>query len=256
MMVNIVGKQSQVYRITTPVFEGPLDLLLHLIERAELDITKLSLAHVTDQYLAYLHSLPEQNIEEASAFLIIASKLIQIKSEVLLPRPPTREPGEEDPGEALVQQLKLYKQFKEIAYFLAGRQGMHTYLRLAPPLTVEPKVDLSGVTIMDLAQAASQIFSQIDNRPELKTVVSPSPITIRQKISLIGKFLRQGRTSFRVLLGNARSRLEVVVTFLAMLELIKRHKIHARQETIFGEIELEPDPDWDQEEEFELEFGE
>lgn len=256
MNENTNRESANKYTVSTPVFEGPLDLLLHLIERTELDITTLALAQVTDQYLDYMHSMPEQNIEEASAFLIIAAKLIQIKSEVILPRPPVREPGEEDPGEALVQQLKIYKQFKDTANFLAERQTSHTFLRLVPPPKVEGRIDLTGITIMDLDQAARIILTYSDSRPELGTVVKPPPVTIRQKIQLIGQFLLRGATTFRILLRNTRTRLEVVVTFLAMLELIKRHKIYAKQEFVFGEIELVPNQEWDLDEEFELEFGE
>ena len=93
--------------VHTPVYEGPLDLLLDLIERAELDVTTVSLAMVTDQYLVYIHSLEQARADEISAFLVIAAKLLQIKSEALLPRPPVHEPGEENIGEDLVRQLKL-----------------------------------------------------------------------------------------------------------------------------------------------------
>jgi len=112
-MDNLLGRQLN-YTVQTPVYEGPLDLLLDLIERAELDITAVSLALVTDQYLAYINGMEERNADEISAFLVIAAKLVQIKSEALLPRPPAREPGEEDAGQSLVDQLKLYKRFKEI----------------------------------------------------------------------------------------------------------------------------------------------
>jgi segregation and condensation protein A len=100
------------YKVHTPVYEGPLDLLLNLIERAELDITALSLAMVTDQYLDYIHGLEQKDADEISAFLVIAARLLQIKSEALLPRPVVREPGEEDLGQSLVDQLRLYKRFK------------------------------------------------------------------------------------------------------------------------------------------------
>jgi segregation and condensation protein A len=112
-----IGFNPQVgdYKVATPVYEGPLDLLLQLIEHAELDITKLALALVTDQYLSRLRDLQERAAEEVSAFLVIAARLLQIKSEALLPRPPVREAGEEDPGEALARQLLAYKRYKEIA---------------------------------------------------------------------------------------------------------------------------------------------
>jgi segregation and condensation protein A len=110
-MENLLGRQLN-YTVRTTVYEGPLDLLLDLIERAELDITSVSLALVTDQYLAYIKNLERINADEVSAFLVIAAKLLQIKSEALLPRPPTRPAGEEDAGRSLVDQLKLYKRFK------------------------------------------------------------------------------------------------------------------------------------------------
>src|SRR5512144_516146 len=111
MNLDIASHQARAYTVATPVYEGPLDLLLQLIERAELDITTLALAQVTDQYLAYLRAMEEHAAEEVSAFLVIAAKLLQIKSEALLPRPPVREVGEEDPGAALAQQLLMYKRF-------------------------------------------------------------------------------------------------------------------------------------------------
>src|SRR5689334_6579481 len=98
-MDNFLGRQSN-YTVHTPVYEGPLGLLLDLIENAELDITTVSLAVVTDQYLAYIHGLEQMHAEEISAFLVVATKLLQIKSEALLPRPPVHMPGEEDVGQS------------------------------------------------------------------------------------------------------------------------------------------------------------
>jgi len=259
MDLNIATHQARAYKVATPVYEGPLDLLLQLIERAELDITRLALAQVTNQYLQHLKALQDLAAEEVSAFLVIAAKLLQIKSEVLLPRPPVREEGEEDPGEALARQLIAYKRFKLIAEGLGLREevGLHTYLRLASPPKVEGSVDLSGLGLDDLLEAARQIFARTDDRPGLKTVVTPSPVTIRQKIKHITLMLRErGRATFRAMLGGTKTRIELVVTFLAMLELIKRHMIHANQEKLFGEIELEPAEAWNESEDFELEFGE
>ena len=247
------------YKVATPVYEGPLDLLLGLIERAELDITRLALAQVTDQYLAHLKTLTTHEPDEVSAFLVIATRLLQIKSEALLPRPPDRAPDEEDPGEALARQLLTYKRFKEIAGILKIREidGLRTYLRLAPPPKVEAKVDLSEITIYDLQRAAEAAFIEADNRQELGTVVTPPRVTIREKISFIVQTLKTGKTtSFRTLLGRNRSRMDVVVTFLAMLELVKRFLVEARQESLFGDITLETSNSWEEDLDFELEFGE
>ena len=259
MTLGIAAHQVGTYKVSTPVYEGPLDLLLQLIERAELDITKLALAQVTDQYLAHLRSLQEQAAEDVSAFLVIAAKLLQIKSEALLPRPPAREVGEEDPGEALARQLLAYKRYKEIAKILHEResQGLKTYLRLAPPPKVQGVLDLSDFTVSDLTAAVRAVFAKADERPQLRTVVAAPRITIRDRIRHIVQTIRTGqRTSFRKLLGQKRTRLEVVVTFLAMLELVKRRYLHAQQTTIFGDIDLEPTDTWDDDLDFELEFGE
>lgn len=111
------------YTVQLPVYEGPLDLLLELIERAELDITKVSLAQVTDQYLEHIRGMQDAPIENLASFLVIAARLIQIKSEALLPRPVLREPGEEDPGDALTRQLVAYKKYKQVAIALAEREA-------------------------------------------------------------------------------------------------------------------------------------
>ena len=251
---------TRAYRVTTTIYEGPLDLLLQLIERTELDITKLALAQVTDQYLAHLRQISDRAAEEVSAFLVIAAKLLQIKSEALLPRPPTREQGEddEDPGEALARQLRIYKRFKEIAEILAQREtaNLRTYLRLAPVPKAEGSVDLTGLTLDDLVLSAQAVLSQVQ-KLSLGTVVAPPKITIREKIGAITRFLKTNRKgTFRQLLARKPIRLDVVVTFLAMLELIKRRLVQVQQAEIFGEIEIEPTGNWDDNETFELEFGE
>lgn len=260
MVSSLIHPQS--YQVATPVYEGPLDLLLQLIERAELDITKLALAHVTDQYLEHIKNLPELSAEEVSGFLVIAARLIQIKSEALLPRPPVREPGEEDPGEALARQLQIYCQYKKVAEVIDGRQksGLRTYLKTASQRNVQGRVDLSGVELEDLIAAARMVFFSRDRSTLVAgfdNVVTPPKITIRQKISLItGLLRRRGHSSFRYLLRDVHNRVEIVITFLAMLELVKLHYVNVKQLQIFGDIELEPAEDWHSSTEIELEFGE
>jgi len=259
MDFGIATHHAHAYTVNTPVYEGPLDLLLQLIERAELDITRLALSQVTDQYLAHLHNLQDRAVEEVSAFLVIAAKLLQIKSEVLLPRPPVREEGEEDPGEALARQLLAYKRYKEIANLLSAREaaGMRSFLRLAPPPKVEGMVDLTGLNIADLFSAALSAFAQADTRHPLGSVVTAPRVTIREKIILITRFLRQnGRATFQHLFFSKPTHLDIVVTFLAMLELVKRHLILAEQGQLFGEIEIQPSGLLEEDETFELEFGE
>jgi segregation and condensation protein A len=256
-MDNPLGHKSGGYQVQIPVYEGPLDLLLGLIERAELDITAVSLAMVTDQYLDHLHRQEHAHPEEISAFLVIAAKLVLIKSEALLPRPPIREPGEEDVGQTLVDQLRLYKRFKEIGVWLLDRQerGLRTHLRVAPPPKVEARLDLSDLTLARLQAAAEWVFAREQEKQTLGTVIAAPRVTIREKIDLISKTLKQiQRASFRGLVGDQATRLEIVVTFLALLELIKRYRVEAIQTDLFGDIQIQRMEDWTDDEEIEIEF--
>ncbi|HEX7568747.1 MAG TPA: segregation/condensation protein A [Anaerolineaceae bacterium] len=251
-----LSHQTDGYTVTIPVFEGPLDLLLQLIERAELDITAVSLAQVTDQYLVFIHHM-QVPADEISAFLVVAAKLIQIKSEALLPRLPVREAGEEDLGEGLARQLRIYKRFKELSNWLDDRETRHlcTYLRVAPPPKVESRLDLSGITLADLMAAAQDIFAEEAEKLALGTVISAPRITIREKIALIAERLGKNRiATFNGLLGQKPTRLEVVVTFLALLELVKRYRVSAQQEGLFSDIHIEKLEEWGSNEELEIEF--
>ncbi len=255
-MDNLLGRQLN-YTVHTPVYDGPLDLLLNLIERAELDITSVSLAMVTDQYLAYINSLEQINADEISAFLVIAAKLLQIKSEALLPRPPIRQAGEEDIAQSLVDQLRLYKRYKEIGAWIYVRQqaSLRTYLRIAPPPKVEAKLDLSNITLEKLVAAAKAAFQKEAEKKPLGDVIAAPRVTIREKIDLIAKLMKEvERSTFSALITEGASRLEIVVTFLAMLELIKRYRIHAHQEDLFGSIGINLLEEFKEDEDIELEF--
>jgi segregation and condensation protein A len=259
VIANLSPNAPQPYEVETEVYQGPLGLLLQLIERAELDITKLALAEVTDQFLDYMRGLQNMRAERVSEFLVVASRLMQIKSESLLPRPVVRQPDEEDPAEALMQQLILYKRYKEIASELAARQNaeLRSYLRMASPIKVEGKLDLTGVTVNDLYRAALRAFQSQPEKPELRTVVNAPRVTIREKIQLIANRIKaRTRTRFSDLVSETPQRLHVVVTFLAMLELVRRYRISAHQVALFGDIEIERSDEWDDNLDFELEFAE
>lgn len=251
--------KSTAYRINTGVYEGPLDLLLDLIEKAELDITSLALAQVTDQYLDYLERLEYKDPTEISYFLVIAARLLQIKSEALLPIQPTREPGEEDPGEMLANQLILYKKFKELSQFFAWKEERRhtTFLHIAPDIKVDGILDLSDISTMDLVEAARSILLHSGTQTFGDNIITLPRVTIREKIGLIIAAMREkGSVSFSSILNDKTSRLEMVVTFLALLELVKQHVIEPHQESLFSEILLEPVGDISEPAEYNLEFGE
>ena len=231
--------EAKPYEVKLAVFEGPLDLLLHLIEREELDITKVSLAQVTDQYLEYISLLEELNAEALADFLVIAARLLLIKSQMLLPRPPTAPEEEEDVGDELARQLIEYKKFKEAALELRQREemGLRAYVRVAPPPKLERPLDLEDVSLADLVEAVRRALDVRPPLPSVSEVVAPFTITVAEKMALIEETLsRQRRVSFNHLLDQVASRLEIIITFLAVLELIKLNGVVVQQEQLFGEI--------------------
>ncbi|MCX6031959.1 MAG: ScpA family protein [Chloroflexi bacterium] len=231
------------YQVSLPVFEGPLDLLLQLIEREKLDISTVSLAQVADQFLAHVRELAQVGGDTLADFLVVAARLVWIKSRLLLPQPAAAaEELEEDPAETLARQLREYKRFKEAAVALRAIEetGYHTYARVAPPPELERRLADSDVTLADLLAAAGRAFGSLPPPPPVPLgVVVPFTLTINDQVRLIRRATADGATvTFRALLSQARHRLEIIVTLLAVLELIKRDKLHVTQADLFGEIIL------------------
>ena len=241
--MTIVNPAGTDYNIHTEVYNGPLDLLLKLISDAELDITRLSLAKVTDQYLNHLKGLQHKSAIEVSGFLVIAAKLIQIKSEAILPRPPERQEGEEDPAENLARQLKIYRAIKQSAEWLHSleEQGHRTYIRLAPPPIIDEKVDLDGVNINDLAKMLKALYRLEEEASSVTSIVTIPKLTIKQKIrDLINKMREKDQISYQDLLSERFDRIEAIVLFLSILELIKQNFATVSQASIFGDIRISP----------------
>ncbi len=234
--------QSLTYQVKLEVFEGPLDLLLKLIEQEALDITLVSLARVTDQYLAYLRLVEEVRPDDLADFVVIAARLLLIKSRALLPKPPRIIEEEEDSGDDLVRQLREYMIFKRAAQFLAAREqaGARMYVRAVPvsrqAQSWKAKLDLGDTSVDDLIAALRALLDQA--APVEGTVdVVPHRVTIEHKIEQITARLTLGeQVTFDSLLDDAASRVEVIVTLLAVLELIRARRITVHQEQIFGEI--------------------
>ena len=233
------------YHVQVPVFSGPLDLLLHLIERHELDITAISLAAVTDQYLEQIEQLQEDSVERLSDFLVIAARLLVIKSRALLPDNPyarhTQE-DEEDPAESLARQLRIYRRFKEVANWLAHREelGLRTYLRVAPVPKRKARLDATGLTVLQLAEALLGAVARRETKEESVTVaVEHRTVTIERQITRLRDRLRLAhRIHFEEILSSRTNWAEVSVTLMAVLELVKRREIGVRQQALFGPIEI------------------
>ncbi|HSG16086.1 MAG TPA: segregation/condensation protein A [Anaerolineae bacterium] len=237
-------EQSAFYKIDLPVFSGPLDLLLHLIERNELDITAVSLVAVTDQYLEQVKELAGERLEQLMDFLSVGARLLLIKSRALLPSVPESAgiDEEEDPAEALAQQLRLYRRFKTAARFLAQQEhdGLRTYLRVAPPPVLERNLDLAGIDLDSLIAALRTALDRADMKEDsVSVVVQKRSVTIEDQIGLLRlRIGEHGQVAFNDLLSRRATWAEVSVTLLAVLELIKRHEVNARQPDLFGPIEI------------------
>lgn len=243
MNAKFIQPAKQV-KIDLPVFSGPLDLLLHLIDRQELEITAVSLAQVCQQYLEQVERFQQEKIEHLMDFIVIGARLLLIKSRALLPKTPVTlfdEDEEEDPAEALARQLRRYKQFKEAAGWLGRREelGLRAYLRIAPPPKLEPRLDMSGITVANLTAALRAALARTDQLAESVSVARRRVITVDRQIQrLRGVLKQQERVQFRELLSAQPDRIEISVTLLAVLELIKQREINAYQPYLFGPIEI------------------
>lgn len=231
------------FELRLSVFEGPLDLLLHLLEKEELEITSISLVQVTDQYLSYLRSLDEINMDALADFIAVGAKLLLLKSRALLPveAGAAEEGEEEDVGEELTRLLIEYRRFKEAASALREReeQGLRSYPRLAPPPDVPLSLGLDRVTLRKLTRIFREALQRLP--PDDTGTIDGPEVTVQEKVEEILASLAQwGKVSFRRLVSACRSRLEVVVSFLAVLELVKAQSVVAEQERLFGDITLLP----------------
>lgn len=236
--------RSRDYDIQVAAFDGPLDLLLHLIERAELDITAISLATVTDQYLAQVRALDDNRVSEMIDFIVVGARLMVIKSRALLPLPPDPVVGEEeeDPAEALLRQLRAYQRYRTGAAWLQAREveGLRTFLRIAPPQRRPPPLlDLSGVSAETLLSAMIEVLTRLDARQDSVSVSRRRTLTIEDQIHHLRRAIRMHQAiTFDTLLSPEATRTELSVTLLAVLEMIKRREIVAAQPEMFGPIEI------------------
>ena len=233
------------YKVKLEIFEGPLDLLLYLIKRDELDIYEISLERITRQYLEYLQAFKELNIDVAGEFVVMAANLIYLKSRSLLPvdqQPPDEEAEEDDPRWDLIRQLIEYKKFKEAAAQLQVRQleqeGMFVRPANGSDALVAAPLRLGEVGIFQLINAFQNVLKRVDAREDLQEIFGEH-YTVSDKIEWILRRVGDGvPLRFSQLFASMASRVEIVVTFLAVLELIRLRQIRATQSDPFEEIEI------------------
>lgn len=227
-------------------FEGPLDLLLHLIKRDEIDIFDIPIARITKQYLAYLELMRQLDLEVSGDFLVMAATLMRIKAKMLLPLPASNEEEDEgDPREELVQRLLEYRQFKEAAEQLKDKEGFRRLLHargIVPTEDDAGPLPLAKVSLFDLLGALNRVLSR---RPTDVPVysVQTEGYDVEDKMSLIARTVaEEGRLLFSTLMLHARVRMEIIVSFMALLELIKLGQVIIEQDEAFGEIVILPKP--------------
>jgi segregation and condensation protein A len=241
------------FPITCPVFEGPMDLLLYLIRRQQIDVYDIPIATITSQFMDYLALMEILDIEIASEFLVMAATLLEIKSRMLLPRPPAlleEEEDEEDPRAELVRRLLEYQQYKGVADALQRRaeeqRRVFSRTSIVPNLPfARPLPGLSGeVDAFSLWTALQSVLARIETmEPAVREVVRPK-LTVRSQMLCILQVLAsapEGATFTEIIFcrpEHVPTRYEVIVTFLAMLELMRLRRVAVRQRTLFGEIRL------------------
>jgi segregation and condensation protein A len=226
------------YRVKLEIFEGPLDLLLYLIKKDEIDIYDIPIARITEQYLAYLELMQELDISVAGDFLVMASTLIYIKSKMLLP-PEPKVDGEEDLGEdpraELVERLLEYQKFKSAAQMLYSRGEIESACYTRGPLETDSSNPEVSTTLFDLLRVFREVLKRAEVQIEME--IARDEMTISEKLAQIHAMLEEReRINVRELFEMSRSKRELIITFLALLELVKEWKIYLTQDEAFGDI--------------------
>ena len=235
------------YKVNLECFQGPLDLLLHLIEKQELNIYDIPIAAITDQYLSYMENLDEINLDFACDFLVMAATLLSIKAKMLLPKPkkevPNEETEEDDPRNLLVQHLLSYKKIKEAAQVLKDIEKQQR-LKVARPIDKEyfisvlfPEMPVTGLGVSELLDALEKLLSKTE--PEKAHIIQKKQYFIKNQMNTVLNIIKsRERMLFSELFASQPSILEIIVTFLAILELSRLQKVKVVQEDVFGQITL------------------
>ncbi len=229
-----------VYHIKTATFEGPLELLLELIEKENLDIAELSLAHVADQYLEYIRNNENISLNNLAEFLAVASRLILIKSRALLPVISCTEEEEEEIKD-LTYQLSIYKKFKEASIKLGtlftandASYSRESYEQ-ATPAFYPPE----GINLFDIKKYFKLVLSEIPSIEKLEEQIVAEVMTLEKKISDLQTIItRRMETYFSEVTSEASDKIEVIISFLAILEMVKQKIVHVEQGDLFEEIKL------------------
>lgn len=240
--------------IKLEVFEGPLDLLLHLIDKNKIDIYDIPIVEITDQYLEYVRNMDKQDLNIVSEFLVMAATLLDIKSKMLLPKPVNEDGIEEDPRDELVQKLLEYKMFKYMSFELRDRQldaGRALFKEPTVPEEVmkyEAPIDLDellkDITLIKLNEVFQSVMKRQVEKVDLVRSkfgrIEKEEVNLTDKMDFVRRYARlHKRFSFRKLLETQKSKMHIIVSFLSILEMMKTGEIYILQENIFDDIIIE-----------------
>jgi len=234
------------YKVRLEIFEGPLDLLLYLIKKDEVDIQTISIERITRQYLDYINTFKLLNIDLASEFIVMAANLMYLKSRTLLPRsdqPPAEDAEEDDPRWELIRQLIEYKKFKDAAGFLTLREleqeGRFAHQPDISDWPAEEPPPLAEVSIFDLIRAFQKVLKRFEESHDFGDIIDDR-FTTSDKIEWLMQHFQPGESRrFEELFQSATTKAEVIVTFLALLELMKLNQFVVRQSDLLGDIVIE-----------------
>lgn len=226
------------YRVKLEIFEGPMDLLLYLIKKDEIEIKDIPIAHITKQYLEYLTLMRELDISIAGDFLVMASTLIYIKSKMLLPPAPKIEGEEdlvEDPRAELIERLLEYQKFKSAAQMLHSRGEIESASFPRGQLETDKSNPEVSATVFDLLRVFREILKRVESEAQME--IQREEVTMAEKLAQINARLESGEEiNVREIFELSRTKRELILTFLAFLELVKEFRIHLTQRELFGDI--------------------
>jgi segregation and condensation protein A len=240
------------YKLKLPNFEGPFDLLLYFIKRDELNIYDIPISRITKEFLKYIRLMKYFDLELAGEFIVMAATLMYIKTQMLLPREESEESGEaEDPRTQLVQRLLEYKKFKEAAYNLQEFEDNQKYIHYRKMFDIDQKMvednsqnSYANATLFDLLKAFRKVMDKKEKIPDAQHVVNLFPITVEEKSKEMLDYLNKKKRIVFSQYLNYASRPVIVITFLTILDLIRKQLIYCQQEEAFDDLIISLMPEY------------
>ncbi len=244
-----MAQTAEDFRVELSVFKGPLDLLLYLVRKHEVDVSEVAVAEVLDQYLEFLEILTQLNIDEVSDFLEIASTLVEIKSRLVLPRTEEVEEEIEDPKDELVQRLLEYKQYRDAAMMLEtrargwGQRHVRQTNDLPPRKVNMAEQPIQDVELWDLVSAMGRILKDIQVAPEETVIFDETPIHVYMR-QIHRRIVKEGRVALSQFFQMGMHKTAIIGMFLSILELVRHHGVDAVQDNVGGDIWVTGGPDF------------